>query len=186
MCASEKTTKAKNMETLITSRQNWSKWKEETRKYRRKSSEIWRAWIYTTSFYFRNCSEDQIEVENSIHFWGFERDLTCPEPEGWWRTGWERSQGWTLASNLWEETFPHLKKMKMRTFSGERPTIFPLTITCVTETRSETSLTLSLMFLQRSSRRPMLLVWFFIPSLFVPLKSLITKRQLDVIKSYPK
>lgn len=53
-----------------------------------------------------------------------ERDLTCPEPEDWWRTGWEILQGWRLASDLWEETFPHLKKMKMRTFSGERQTIF--------------------------------------------------------------
>lgn len=51
--------------------------------------------------------------------------MTCPEPEGWSRTGWEISQGWTLASDLWEETFPHLKKMKTRTFSGERQTIFP-------------------------------------------------------------
>lgn len=73
------------------------------------SKNTWLAKVMNLAFIFISQTKDQLNVKQVFQV---EHDLTCPEPEGWSRTGWEVSQGWTPASDLQEQTFPHLKKTK--------------------------------------------------------------------------
>lgn len=115
-----------------------------------------------------------------------EHDLTCPEPEGWSRTEWEVSQGWTPASDLWEQTFPHLKKTKWG-FLGWKTNQFSLqsnvwqkNLIWKCHSPSVWSSGGGLAVVQR------FLSGFFYSHPFCTQKSLIVKRHRDIIKSYSK
>lgn len=80
-----------------------------------RTNKIWRAWNYTTTFYFRNSSEDQIEVENSINFWGW----TWPAQNR--KAGRALDEKYRKDGHLRQTCEKrHFHTLKMRTFSGER------------------------------------------------------------------